>query len=345
MQILKINSKKPQKNIIQKAAKIIRQGGLVVFPTETVYGLGANALDPQAVKKIFQAKNRPTDNPLIVHIAVNSDLKKIAKNIPAQAKLLASRFWPGPLTLILKKKKIMPYETTAGADTVAVRFPDHNVARALIKAAKTPIAAPSANLAGRPSATCLAHILLDLKDKVDLILDSGPSKIGLESTVLDLTSRQPIIWRPGGLSKEKIEKVLGQSILVASQHQPIAEVKSPGLKYRHYAPKAKLFVIDGDLDAITAKIKKLIGKYKKQGKKVGVMTALESKNDYPQADIVLSVGSRHQLKTIAKNLFKILRQFDQQPIDIILAENFTETGLGLAIMNRLKCAAVDAKTD
>ncbi len=342
-QFLKINPNKPQSYIIQKAAQIIKRGGLVAFPTETVYGLGANALDKRAVKKIFKAKKRPSDNPLIVHIAEVGDLNLLVKNIPPKAKILITKFWPGPLTLVFLKKKVVPDEVTAGVNTVAVRLPKNKIILELIKKAGLPIAAPSANLAGRPSPTDAKHVFNDLgrSRKVALILDGGRTKIGLESTVVDFTTSPPLILRPGGLSFEKIRKLVGEIQFHSSlQGKKLkGKAKSPGMKYRHYAPKAPLVLIGGGLKERAKKIKNLINFYQKEKKIIGAMASLETKHLYRGADLVLTVGSRKNLQKIANNLFHCLRQFDKKKIDIILAETYPEKGIGCAIMHRLKRAA------
>ena len=336
--IFKVNPRNPQKNIIKKAAEIIKKGGLVVFPTETVYGLGANALNPKAVRKIFKAKGRSLNNPLIIHICQKKDLLFLAKNIPEEARFLAEKFWPGPLTLILEKKEIVPDEVTAGRKTVAIRMPAHKTALALIRASGVPIAAPSANLAGRPSPTDAGHALNDLGGKADLIIDAGQTRIGLESTVLDLTQKPFTILRPGEITKEQIEKIIGKIEIWRPGSQSV--IKSPGMKYRHYAPKAKLFLIEYDnVIGLTDVVRGLIQKHKKKGKKVGAMATKETSHLYNEADLVLSLGSRKNFKIIAKNLFKTLRLFDENKIDVILAESFSEKGLGQAIMNRLSKAA------
>lgn len=336
--IFRVDFRNPQKKIIQKAAETIRKGGLVVFPTETVYGLGANALSSKAVRSIFKAKGRPSDNPLIVHIADKKSLSLLAKNIPQEAYLLAREFWPGPLTLVLEKNKIIPKEVTAGHKTVAVRLPANKTALALIRASGVPIAAPSANLAGRPSPTSARHAAEDLGEKADLILDAGQTKIGLESTVLDLTQKPFLILRPGEITKEQIEKIIGKVEFWKADPRSIA--KSPGMKYRHYAPKAKLFLIKHDnAIGLAAVVKKLIRKHKNRGEKIGAMATQETSYLYKEADLILLLGSRNNLKVIAKNLFKTLRLFDENKIDVILAESFPEKGLGRAIMNRLAKAA------
>ncbi len=330
-----------QKAVMKKAARIIRQGGLVAFPTETVYGLGANALDKKAVRKIFEAKGRPLDNPLIVHIADVKDLSKLARNIPKEAGILTKKFWPGPLTLVLFKKKIVPKEVTAGGNTIAVRMPKNKTALELIKSSGVPIAAPSANLASKPSPTTAKHVSGDLGNRVDLILDGGRTKIGVESTVVDLTVKPFQVLRPGGLVLEELKKVLKDiqphTSLLGKELK--GKVKSPGMKYRHYAPAASLILVAGTMKQTTDKIQALVKKYKNLGKKVGVMASLETKNKYSEADVVLSAGSRKNLKSIAKNLFRVLRNFDKQGVDVILAETFPEKEIGFTIMDRLKKAA------
>jgi len=341
-EILKINPQRPEKNLIKKSAEIIKKGGLVAFPTETVYGLGANALDKNAVKKIFQVKKRPLDNPIIVHIADFKDLTKLAKKIPKEAQILAKKFWPGPLTLILFKKKIVPDEVTAKTKTVAIRMPDNKVALALIKASRVPIAAPSANLAGRPSPTTARAVFEDLGDKIDLILDGGKTKIGIESTVVDLTTKPPLLLRPGGIPFEQLKRILKDLKLhpaLVGKKTKEKIVKSPGMKYRHYAPRAKLILVKGEGRELVEKIKNLISQYQKEGEKVGVMCTLESEKFYQKANLVLPVGSRKALKKVAQNLFETLREFDKKGIDIILSESFPEKGIGFSIMHRLKKAS------
>ena len=350
---VKINPQKPEKEILQKAAEIIKKGGLVAFPTETVYGLGGNSLDKKAVRKIFEAKGRPFDNPLIVHVADIRDLSKLAKKIPEEAKILTKRFWPGPLTLVLFKKKIVPNEVTAGARTVAIRMPKNKIALELIKLAGSPIAAPSANLAGKPSPTTAGHVSEDLGERVDLILDGGKTKIGVESTVLDLTCKPPLILRPGGVSLEELKKVLKEikpHPFLLGEKLKDKIVKSPGMKGRHYAPQAPLILVEGKTSKERVlKIQNLIKYYQKsrprrkfgpgKNKKVGVLASVETKKFYRDADLILTPGSRKNLEKVAQNLFKTLREFDKKRVDIILAETFPEKGIGFAIMDRLKKAA------
>ena len=330
-----------KKNIIKKAAEIIRQGGIVAFPTETVYGLGANALNKKAVRRIFKVKERPLDNPLIVHIADVKDLAKLAKNIPKNTNILAKKFWPGPLTLILFKK-LVSKEVTAGGNTVAIRMPQNKIALELIRSSGVPIAAPSANLAGRPSPTEACHVFEDLGDKVDLILDGGRTEIGVESTVVDLTVKPPQILRPGGISFEELKKVIKDIQLHPSLlgKKFKGKVKSPGMKYRHYAPRAPLILVEGNLNERIKKFRNLISLYRKQKKLVGVMISRETKKLLKEGDLILVIGSRKNLKEISRNLFQTLRKFDETGVDIILAETFPEKGIGFALMHRLKKAAV-----
>jgi L-threonylcarbamoyladenylate synthase len=340
--VFKVNPENPDEEKINVAAEVIRRGGIVAFPTETVYGLGVDALNKEAVKRMYEVKGRPPDNPTIVHIAEFNDVYRLAVDVPEVAEELMKRFWPGPLTIVLKASNIVPRITTGGLETVGIRMPKHNVALALIKASKTPIAAPSANIAGKPSPTTAQHVIQDFYGSIDVILDAGPTKIGVESTVLDLTTKPPQILRPGGITYEELKEVLGDIIVhkaaKAKEDIPIDEVKSPGMKYRHYAPKAELIVVEGETDKIIKEINKLINEYSKMGRRVGVMATDETVKNY-EMGIVKSVGSRSDLSTIARNLFRILREFDDEGVELILAEGVPEEGLGLAIMNRLRKAS------
>jgi L-threonylcarbamoyladenylate synthase len=340
--LLKVNPEDPQIDVIQIAAGIIKRGGLVAFPTETVYGLGADALNPNAVKALFKAKKRPPDNPPIVHVSNLETVYKLTKDIPREAELLIERFWPGPLTLIFKRSEIVPEVTVSGLDTIAIRMPKHNVALALIRESGCPIAAPSANLAGRPSPTTAQHVLEDLNGRIDAILDAGPTKIGIESTVLDLTVKPPQILRPGGISYETLKEILGDVELhpaaIAESKISLKEARSPGLKHRHYAPKARMVIVEGDLRAIIEKVTELTDFYKRKGMKVGVLATNETVALY-RADVVKSLGNRKHLEEIAKNLFRLLREFDAEGVNIIIAEGVPAEGLGLAIMNRLRKAS------
>lgn len=340
--ILQINPTNPEPQKIKTAAKIIQRGGLVAFPTETVYGLGANALNNNAVLALFKAKNRPIDNPPILHIANTNQVYQLAKEVPQNAEVLMKQFWPGPLTLIFKRSETIPQETTAGLDTVALRIPCNNIALALIKQSNTPIAAPSANLSGKPSPTTAKHVYDDLNGKIDAILDGGPTNIGVESTVLDLSVDPPMLLRPGGTSFEDIQLVIPNVMLhpfvTSEQEVTIKQVRSPGMMHKHYAPNAEVLLVEGTLQAMVAKITALSEKYKHEGKKVGVLATDETKQNYV-AYTVKSMGSRSSIGTIASNLFKELREFNENSVDVILAESVPLDGAGLAIMNRLRKAS------
>jgi len=340
-EINKIDKQNIDIKVIEKAADIIVVGGLVAFPTETVYGLGANALDENAVKSIFEAKGRPSDNPLIVHVADIEDVECLVREIPTKALLLMKKFWPGPLTIIMQKSKLIPDIITAGLDTVAVRMPSHPIAIELIRAAKKPVAAPSANISGRPSPTQAKHVIEDLFGKVDMIIDGGDSKIGLESTVIDVTCDPPLILRPGGITHDQLIEVLedvkfdpGLSKSMDSKTKP----RAPGMKYTHYSPKADMSIVDGQLEDIVKKINQLVETYMEKGLKVGVLATEQTKFGYKDG-IVLSLGDRSKPETIASNLFKSLRELDEKNADIIFAESIEAVGVGLAIMNRMKKAA------
>jgi len=337
--ILKVNEINPEKEKIEQGANILKNGGVVAFPTETVYGLGANGLDGQAVEKIFQAKGRPNDNPLILHISSWSELEKLVSFVPEAAKILAEKFWPGPLTLILPKAKHIPNQVTAGLETVGIRWPAHPVALELIKQTGLPIAAPSANLSGKPSPTTACHVEKDLKGKIDLILDGGKTGVGLESTVLDLTVSCPTILRPGGITKEQLENVLGRVELDASLFSVGAKAglqpKSPGMKYKHYSPEAEVILFIGkNKSDIWEQMKKMALDKEKEGKKVAILST--GGGDYP-ASIVKKLGDSQA--QIASSLYSLLRQMDELSADVVLLEGVEYQGLGLAIMNRMEKAA------
>lgn len=321
-------------NELKEAGKAIREGKLVVFPTETVYGIGANALDGEAVKKIFKAKGRPQDNPLIVHISDMSQLKAVTRETSEKALLLAKEFWPGPLTILFKKSSAVPFETTAGLDTVAVRMPADKTALALISYSDRPIAAPSANTSGKPSPTRASHVIADLFGKVDMIIDGGPCKVGLESTVIDLSSEVPVILRPGSITKEQILKVIPSVEYDKALLDESLAPKSPGQKYRHYSPKAKLEVYLGESEKVVDSIKKRQSELESKGLRVGILTFDENKDIYTGSWIV-SLGSRSDLDGIARNLFDALRVFDELNVDVILSEGTAEEGIGKAIFNRI----------
>lgn len=323
------------------AGEIIRSGGLVAFPTETVYGLGANALDEEASARIYAAKGRPSDNPLIVHIAEISALKEIVQEIPETARKLAEAYWPGPLTMIFRKTDRVPYGTTGGLDTVAVRMPDHPVALALIQAGGGYIAAPSANTSGRPSPTKAAHVAEDMSGKIDMIIDGGDVGIGLESTIVDLTEEQPVILRPGYINQEMLERVTGCSVgmdRALLKDDPNLRPKAPGMKYRHYAPKASLTIVEGEQEAVKQKINELVEKERRAGRQAGVIATDETAASYP-CGIVKSVGTRADEITIAMHLYGILREFDELDVSKIYSEAFETPQIGQAIMNRLIKAA------
>jgi L-threonylcarbamoyladenylate synthase len=340
--VLEVDSQKPEVEKIRIAADFIKKGGLVAFPTETVYGLGANALNPKAVLALFEAKKRPTDNPPIVHVGNPKDVYNLVKEVPPRAERLLETFWPGPLTLIFQRSEIVPDVTVAGLDTIAIRMPRHSVALALIRESGCPIAAPSANLAGKPSPTSAQHVLDDLNGRIDVILDAGPTNIGVESTVLDMTVDPPQVLRPGGTPYEVLKKVLGKvelnSVAVAEKALPIEKARSPGMKHRHYAPNADVIVVEGELSAVVGKVKELVEFYMRKGSKAGVLATDETVEHY-SADVVKSLGSRSNFAVIAKNLFRLLREFDLEGVDVIIAEGIPAEGLGLAVMNRLRKAS------
>jgi len=340
--VVKVDKERVELDKIRLAADIIKGGGLVAFPTETVYGLGADALNAEAVMKTFKAKMRPPDNPLIVHVAAKEEVYRLAMNVPNEADKLMNKFWPGPLTLVLKASEIVPKVTTAGLDTVAIRMPNHKVALSLVRESETPIVGPSANLAGKPSPTIAEHVLQDLAGKIDMILDAGSTEVGVESTVLDMTVHPPQILRPGGTTYEKLKGTLDQVELhptvLPEREAPVTYPRSPGMKYRHYAPNAKLILVEGEPNAIKKKVRELANLYMKDGKRVGIMTTDENKSAY-NAGVIRSLGSRRELTIIARNLFRILREIDEEKVDVIIAEGIPPKGLGLAVINRLKKAS------
>jgi L-threonylcarbamoyladenylate synthase len=339
--VLRVDPQTPEMNKIRLAADFIRKGGLVAFPTETVYGLGADALNSKAVTALFEAKKRPLDNPPIVHVGDVETVHKLAKEVPHKAEILMKTFWPGPLTLIFKRSSIVPSVTVAGLDTIAIRMPRHNVALALIRESGCPIAAPSANLAGKPSPTSAKHVLDDLEGRIDAVLDAGSTNIGVESTVLDLTVEPPEVLRPGGAPFETLKKVFRNVVLspvaVAEKAIVVEKARSPGLRHRHYAPNAEMVVVEGDLPAVVKKVGELACSYRGKGFKVGVLATDETFAAY-EADIVRSLGSRSDLASIARNLFRLLRELDMEGVSFIVAEGLPTVGLGLAVTNRLRKA-------
>lgn len=327
-------------DVICRAGKIIKAGGLVAFPTETVYGLGGDALNPEASAKIYSAKGRPSDNPLIVHIADIAALGKITENVPEAAYRLADKFWPGPLTMIFNKSDIVPHETTGGLNTVAVRMPSNKTALAFIKASGGYIAAPSANVSGRPSPTLGSHVLEDMDGRIEMILDGGECIIGLESTIVDLTEDTPMILRPGYVSIEMVREVLGSAEYdpaIVSGLDAHTAPKAPGMKYKHYAPKGDLTIVSGQRDAVVGYIK---GKIKESEGclKVGILATTETCPLY-SADKVVDIGSLKNEDEVARHLYSALRDFDEEGIDLIYSEEFNFGQIGQAIMNRLIKAA------
>ena len=317
------------REVLEKAAAIIRAGGLVAFPTETVYGLGANALDEAAAKKIYAAKGRPSDNPLIAHVSCLEEIAPLVSNMPENGKKLAKAYWPGPMTMVFPKSAIVPYGTTGGLDTVAIRMPSD------------PIAAPSANTSGRPSPTRADHVLQDMDGKIDAIIDGGPVGIGLESTIVDVTEEMPMVLRPGAITVEMLRETVGEVGIDPAILGPVsADVrpKAPGMKYRHYAPKADLTLVEGETEAVVETINRLAGEKLAEGRKVGIICTDETKDRYP-AGMLESIGARARQETVAHNLYAVLRDFDDRGAEYIFSEGFSEDNLGRAIMNRLNKAA------
>lgn len=339
----KVNAEKPElnKDVIAKAAEIIKNGGLVAFPTETVYGLGGNGLDGEASKKIYAAKGRPSDNPLILHISDISELDVLVNNISPKAKLLMDAFWPGPLTLIFDKTDIVPPETTGGLNTVAVRYPENKVAKAFIAACGVPVAAPSANTSGKPSPTRASHVAYDLNGKIDMIIDGGSCEFGLESTIVDTTGDVPCLLRPGAITLGMLKDIVGEVNVdkaVVSLLKEGETPKAPGMKYTHYSPKADITIVRGELSQVEAYIVKKADEGRAAGKSVGIIATLQSEKYY-EGHEVLVIGDRRKPETIAANLFKMLRKCDFLGFDKVYVEYFDDDELGLAIMNRLKKAA------
>ncbi|SNX53561.1 L-threonylcarbamoyladenylate synthase [Thermoanaerobacterium sp. RBIITD] len=339
--IIKLDRENPDVNLIDEAAKILLDGGLVAFPTETVYGIGANSLNPDAVKKIFIAKGRPQDNPLILHIAKFEDLYRYVKSVPKNAVIMMENFWPGPLTMIFEKSDIVPSINTAGMNTVAIRMPSNIIAHTLIERAGIPVSAPSANLSGKPSPTEASHVINDLNGRVDMIIDGGKCDVGVESTVVDMTGEVPTILRPGGITKEMIIKAIGSvkvDPIVYKKPPNGLKPKAPGMKYKHYSPDAEVYIVKGNLHDVTKKIQELTEFQLNKGKKVGIMATEQTCKKYQKGEVIV-VGDRERPETIAKNLFNVLREFDKKGVDVVYSEGFGYDEIGLAIMNRLEKAA------
>lgn len=337
--IKKVDENCIDQKIMNEAGALLKDGALVAFPTETVYGLGANALDEKASAKIYAAKGRPSDNPLIIHIADMEKLDYITEEIPLAARKLAEKFWPGPLTMVLKKSAVVPLGTTGGLNTVAVRMPSHPIALEMIRAGGGYIAAPSANTSGRPSPTLASHVADDMDGIIPMILDGGAVGIGIESTIVDLTEEIPTILRPGFITKEMLEEVVGEvQIDKGLEADAKTPPKAPGMKYRHYAPKAELLIVEGAEDAVIEKINALVKEKEAQGIVAGVIGTEETVSKY-QAGIVKSMGTRTDEISISSHLYGILREFDESEAEVIYSESFEEGAMGSAIMNRLLKAA------
>lgn len=337
--IRKVDENCIDERAMEEAGKLLKSGELVAFPTETVYGLGANALDEDAAAKIYAAKGRPSDNPLIIHIADMDSLSYITKELPDTAIKLADRFWPGPLTMVMKKSEIVPYGTTGGLDTVAVRMPSNRIALEMIRHGGGYIAAPSANTSGRPSPTLASHVADDMDGIIPLILDGGAVGIGIESTIVDLTEEIPTILRPGFITKEMLEEVVGKvqidkGLAVDAKTPP----KAPGMKYRHYAPRAELLIVEGEAGAVISKINTLGKENERQGIRTGIIGTEETVSRY-ETGLVKSIGTRNDELSISSHLYSILREFDESEVEVIYSESFRQGAMGSAIMNRLLKAA------
>lgn len=349
--VLVIDRQNFKQKDLSEAGELLREGKLVAFPTETVYGLGGNALDKTASKRIYEAKGRPSDNPLIVHIAETDDIKNIAVDIPDAAFQLAEKFWPGPLTIILKKNECVPDETTGGLKTVAIRMPSDEIARALIKESDVYIAAPSANASGRPSTTTAEHVIEDLDGRIDMVIDGGPVQIGLESTIIDLTGEVPMILRPGYITKEQLAAVVPEVVydkaVVSRVKLDNVVARAPGMKYRHYAPKGELTIFEGAQKEVTKEIIRRIQEHADKHTVVGILATDETQEIYRQAVDgemsefvhIISLGKRADEEVVASHLFKCLREFDDVKAEFIYAESFSEMKIGQAVMNRLLKAA------
>ena len=335
-ELIKINSIDDE--ALKRAGQCIKDGGLVAFPTETVYGLGGDGLNEVAAKNIYLAKGRPSDNPLILHINDQKMLSRIVREVTPMAKKIMTAFCPGPITIILPKSDIVPKAVTGGLDTIAVRMPDNDIARALIKYADTPIAAPSANISGRPSPTTAQAVYKDLQSRIDMVLDGGACQFGVESTIVDCTEDVPIILRPGAITKEMLEEIFPvvkiDKAIVGANVVP----KAPGMKYKHYAPKVDMILIEGDNKKMSSSIKEILHKYENEGKKVGLLVSDEVANELNHQN-TFSYGSQENLAQIASEIYEGLRYFDDKDVDIILAQGTTDKGIGLAIMNRLHKAS------
>lgn len=340
--VQKINPGNFKKEELEEACDILKNGGLVAFPTETVYGLGGDALNPLAASKIYKAKGRPSDNPLIVHIACMEDLYKVAEDITENGRKLAEAFWPGPLTMVFKKKDIVPLSVTGGLLTVAVRMPGHPVARELIRQSGVCIAAPSANKSGRPSPVRAEHVIEDLDGKIDMVIDGGSARVGIESSIIDVSGEVPVILRPGYITKDMAGQVVGNIFTdpAIESRTPVDGItaKAPGMKYRHYAPEGELIIVEGDISNVICKINMFVKDKEKEGCKTAVIATDETKDKY-RCSIVKSIGSRKHEASIAAGLYDILREMDYLGAQYIYSESFDNDILGGAVMNRMIKAA------
>lgn len=338
--LLSVDIDNPDTAVLAQAAAVIQAGGLVAFPTETVYGLGADALNAAAVRRIFTAKGRPANDPIIVHVAETADLARVAADVPEVAFQLAERFWPGPLTLVLPRGTAVPDAITAGGATVAVRCPQHPLAEALIRAAGMPIGAPSANRFSHTSPTTAQHVWADLAGRIELILDGGPTPIGVESTVLDVTGEVPMLLRPGGVTVEALTAVLGPIHIFQRQMNETTVMPAPGMIDRHYAPQAELRLFTGPETAVHDAMQRMIAAERRNGRGIALLLADEDVPAFVAADVPIgNVGSMHDLSQVAQNLFRVMRELDNPATDLILARDFPPTGLGRAIRDRLRRAA------
>lgn len=346
-EIVAIEQTEEPESIIQKlsrAGDIIKRGGLVAFPTETVYGLGGDALNPESSQKIYAAKGRPSDNPLIVHIADMEHLDRIVSEIPEKAKKLANAFWPGPLTMIFRKSELVPYQTTGGLDTVAVRMPSHPLANIFIRKAGGYVAAPSANISGKPSPTTAKYVIQDMDGRIDMIIDAAGVEFGLESTIVDMTEDVPMILRPGYITQKMLSRVVGETDMdVTIYDSSSAQApKAPGMKYRHYAPKGELVIVEGEAQRVVQYINEQTAQHRERGEKTGVIGTEELIAEY-HADSIKNAGSRNDSWEVARQLYTFLREFDDEGIQYMYAQSFADSfqdkGFGQAVMNRLLKAA------
>ena len=339
--IIRIDREQALEPQLKEAAEIIKAGGLVAIPTETVYGLGANALDESASAKIYAAKGRPSDNPLIAHISCMDELDALISEIPEAGRKLAEKYWPGPLTMVFPKRDVVPYGTTGGLDTVAIRMPSDPIANCLIRLAGVPVAAPSANTSGRPSPTKADHVIEDMNGKIEMIIDGGEVGIGLESTIVDVSGEVPMLLRPGAITIEMLRELLGDVEIDPAIMGPLSadvKPKAPGMKYRHYAPQAEMTLVEGDMEMVVSYINREVKLALESGKSVGIICTEESRHLY-DSGILEVIGSRENEESVARNLFSVLRGFDDRKVDCIFSESFSKDRLGQAIMNRLCKAA------